>query len=130
MGANLSLTFTDPNACSLAGSLCLQISSPPATKPSLGDLPEGCVALILEYLNPQEICKLARLNRAFRGASWADFVWESKLPVNYEDLIGRVLGDDLKDKLCKREIYTRLCRANAFDDGTKVRSFNFYLFGL
>ncbi|KAJ6341859.1 hypothetical protein OIU78_009911 [Salix suchowensis] len=63
--------------------------------------------------------RLAKLNRAFRGASWADFVWESKLPVNYEDLIRRVFGDGLEDKLCKREVYTRLCRANTFDGGTK-----------
>ena len=43
-------------------------------KPTLGDLPESCVALILEYMDPPQICKLAKLNRAFRGASWADFV--------------------------------------------------------
>jgi hypothetical protein len=48
-------------------------------KPNLGDVPEGCVALILTHLDPPEICKLAWLNRAFRGASSADFVWESKL---------------------------------------------------
>ncbi|XP_011029186.1 PREDICTED: F-box protein PP2-A12 isoform X3 [Populus euphratica] len=120
MGANLSSSFADPNVYSLVGSLCLQPSPPPPRiKPGLGDLPESCVALVLEYLNPSEICRLAKLNRAFRGASWADFVWESKLPVNYEDLIERVFGDGLEDKLCKREVYTRLCRANTFDDGTK-----------
>ncbi|KAJ6962497.1 hypothetical protein NC652_001224 [Populus alba x Populus x berolinensis] len=120
MGANLSSSFADPNVYSLVGSLCLQPSPPPPRiKPGLGDLPESCVALVLEYLNPSEICRLAKLNRAFRGASWADFIWESKLPVNYEDLIERVFGEGLEDKLCKREVYTRLCRANTFDDGTK-----------
>ncbi|KAG8659273.1 F-box protein PP2-A12 [Manihot esculenta] len=116
MGANLSSVFVDPNPLSRYGSL----SSPsPTPYPTLEDLPESCVALILGYLDPPQICKLARLNRAFRGASWADFVWESKLPTNYDRLIQRVLGDDFPRKISKREIYTRLCRANTFDGGTK-----------
>jgi hypothetical protein len=80
------------------------------------------VALLLVYLDPPEICKLARLNRAFRGASLADFVWESKLPSNYEVLVREVLGE-LPENLGKREIYARLCRANSLDGGTKVLFF-------
>lgn len=91
----------------------------PLSKPGLGDLPESCVASILGYLEPTEICTLARLNRAFRGASWADFVWESKLPSNYGVLVREILGDSLGN-LSKREIYARLCRPNSFDGGTKV----------
>ncbi|KAD5508296.1 hypothetical protein E3N88_15999 [Mikania micrantha] len=49
----------------------------------LGDLPESVVGSVLVHLSPQEICRFAGLNRAFRGASSADFVWESKLPENY-----------------------------------------------
>ncbi|GMN32341.1 hypothetical protein TIFTF001_003618 [Ficus carica] len=90
----------------------------PPSKPGLGDLPESCVASILGYLEPTEICTLARLNRAFRGASWADFVWESKLPSNYGVLVREILGDSLGN-LSKREIYARLCRPNSFDGGTK-----------
>ncbi|KAF5734469.1 F-box protein PP2-A12-like [Tripterygium wilfordii] len=69
-------------------------------------------------VRPSEICKLASLNRAFRGASWADFVWESKLPHNYPILIDKVVGD-LPRKLGRREIYERLCKVNTFDGGTK-----------
>ncbi|KAJ9173538.1 hypothetical protein P3X46_016661 [Hevea brasiliensis] len=116
MGANLSSVFVDPNVLSLYGYLSSQSST---SNPTLGDLPESCVASIIAYLDPPEICKLARLNRAFRGASWADFVWESKLPTNYVRLIQRVLGDDLPRNISRREIYTRLCRANTFDGGTK-----------
>ncbi|KAL0331315.1 UNVERIFIED_CONTAM: F-box protein PP2-A13 [Sesamum angustifolium] len=87
----------------------------------LGDLPESCVASVLSYLDPPQICRVAMLNRAFRGASSADFVWESKLPLNYEDVIGRVFEKDgVSFKgLCKRDIYARLCRPNSFDGGTK-----------
>ncbi|WCJ26176.1 F-box protein PP2-A12 [Euphorbia peplus] len=117
MGANFSSAFCDPTVlCSL--SYQSQFQSKP-TKISLGDLPESCVALIIEYLDPPEICKLARLNRAFRGASWADFVWESKLPTNYQTLMRRIVGDDCTRKSSKREVFTRLCRANTFDGGTK-----------
>lgn len=91
---------------------------PPSPEPSLGDLPEGCVASILVYLDPPEICTLSRLNRAFRFASSADFVWESKLPPNYDFLIRRVF-DDFPSKLCMKDMYARLCQQNSLDGGTK-----------
>lgn len=108
MGSSLSLYNSD-----LDGSTNSQ------SKTDLGDLPESCVASILGYLEPTDICRLARLNRAFRGASWADFVWESKLPSNYGVLVRKILGDSVQN-LGKREIYARLCRPNSFDGGTKV----------
>ncbi|KAM7257494.1 hypothetical protein ACFE04_013235 [Oxalis oulophora] len=119
MGVNFSGLFVGPpNANLLVQS-----------KSSLGDLPEGCVALVMEKLDPSDICKLAKLNKAFRGASWADFVWESKLPNNYLFLFNRIFGnnynynndddDGCLGKLGKREIYTKLCKVNSFDDGTK-----------
>ncbi|KAJ6344227.1 hypothetical protein OIU76_005866 [Salix suchowensis] len=73
MGANLS-----------CATLCDTNGEGPSSKPRLGDIPESCLALVLMHLDPPDICKLARLNRAFRGASSADFIWESKLPSNYK----------------------------------------------
>ncbi|OMP09642.1 hypothetical protein COLO4_05266 [Corchorus olitorius] len=105
MGANFSALFNQDG-----------LSSVSSSSPSLGDLPESCVASIIGYLDPPEICKLAKLNRAFRGASWADFVWESKLPPNYQLLVDKIFGF-VPEKLGKRDIYTRLCRANTFDGG-------------
>ncbi|CAG7861227.1 unnamed protein product [Brassica rapa] len=87
-------------------------------KPGLGDLPESCVALILEKLDPVEICRFSKLNRAFRSASWADFVWESKLPHDYRSILEKILGG-FPEKLRKRDIYNFLSRVNSFDDGTK-----------
>ncbi|CAI0476452.1 unnamed protein product [Linum tenue] len=121
MGANISSIFMDPaTARSLFGAFAVPIQQPPR-RPTLGDLPESCVAPILANLDPVEICKLATLNRACRGASWADFVWESKLPENYRALMERVLGVEDADgkRISKREIYTRLCAANTIDDGSK-----------
>ncbi|TQD87982.1 hypothetical protein C1H46_026480 [Malus baccata] len=59
-------------------------------RPSLGDIPESCVACVFIYLTLLEICNLARLNRAFRGATSSDSAWESKLPLNYHDLLDLV----------------------------------------
>ncbi|KAG8382293.1 hypothetical protein BUALT_Bualt05G0061700 [Buddleja alternifolia] len=98
-------------------------SSAAVPSPGLGDLPESCVASVLVYLDPPQICQMAMLNRAFRGASSADFVWESKLPLNYGDVIDRVFERDddggVCRGLCKRDIYSRLCTPNSFDGGTK-----------
>ncbi|KAI7733708.1 hypothetical protein M8C21_021506, partial [Ambrosia artemisiifolia] len=86
-------------------------SGPPET--GLGDLPESVVGSVLGYLNPQQICRVAALNRAFRAASSADFVWESKV-FDHED------GDDkLLLNLCKKDIYARLSRPNSIDGDTK-----------
>jgi hypothetical protein len=53
---------------------------------SLGDMPESCVAAVLLYLDPPEICHVARLNHAFRGTASADCVWAAKLPATYCNL--------------------------------------------
>ncbi|KAK6935332.1 Phloem protein 2-like [Dillenia turbinata] len=111
MGAGISGFFFN----NFGGVTC---SSSNSSLTNLGDLPESCVALVLRNLDPPEICKLAGLNRAFRGASWADFVWESKLPSNYQSLIDK-FPNNFPSNLSKRDIYSRLCRLNSFDDGTK-----------
>ncbi|XP_071709027.1 F-box protein PP2-A11-like [Rutidosis leptorrhynchoides] len=81
---------------------------------NLGDLPESCVALILSYLNPVDICKLARVNRAFRSASTADFIWISKLPSNYRQLVETLSINDTK-KLEEKQIFAKLSRPVSFD---------------
>lgn len=76
--------------------------------PTLGELPECCVALILGYVDPPQICQLATLNRTFRAASSVDFVWESKLPTNYDVLVNKIFNN-FPANLGKREIYATLC---------------------
>ncbi|KAK1304327.1 F-box protein PP2-A13 [Acorus calamus] len=93
-----------------------------ANFPGLGDIPEGCVAAVLVHLNPVEICRLARLNSAFRGASSADFVWDSKLPVNYRYLLGVIGEDDRLAMMTKKEIYARLSRHNSFDGAQRFQT--------
>lgn len=113
MGGNISFGVSDTD---------------PPLKSRLGDMPESCVASVLMYLDPPEICKLARLNRAFRAASSADFIWESKLPPNYRYLAEKVIDKETLVKLGKRDIYARLCGPNSFDNGTKVPSLSLSLY--
>uniref|UniRef100_A0ACD5TNF2 Uncharacterized protein n=1 Tax=Avena sativa TaxID=4498 RepID=A0ACD5TNF2_AVESA len=116
MGAGVSSLFFGIGGAATAA------AAPGAT--GLGDLPELCVAEVLLRLDAPEICGLARLNHAFRGAAGADFVWEAKLPENYRHLIGYVEGGGEEGRRRRRragnkEIYARLSRPVTFDDGTK-----------
>lgn len=88
--------------------------------PSLGDIPESCVACVILHLTPPEICNLARLNRAFRGAASSDSVWERKLPSNYKDLLD-LLPVERYRSLSKKGVFALLSRPIPFDDGNKVR---------
>ncbi|XP_049408071.1 F-box protein PP2-A15-like [Solanum stenotomum] len=87
-------------------------------RPGLGDIPENCVACVFMYLTPPEICNLARLNHAFRGAASSDSVWDSKLPSNYHHLLD-VLPQRIYEGLSKKDIFAFLCRPVPFDDGNK-----------
>ncbi|KAL3524239.1 hypothetical protein ACH5RR_017073 [Cinchona calisaya] len=90
-------------------------------QPGLEDLPESCVALILSYFEPCEICRLALLNRKFRQASLADTVWETKLPKNYEILVKKLFTrqeETSQQILSKKDIYARLCSATRFAGDT------------
>ncbi|KAL8094825.1 F-box protein PP2-A15 [Apium graveolens] len=86
--------------------------------PGLGDIPESCVACVFLYLTPPEICNLARLNRAFRGAASSDAVWISKLPNNYLDLL-HLLPPERYQHLSKKDIFAILSRPLPFDGGNK-----------
>nr|AWL54286.1 phloem protein 2-1 [Boehmeria nivea] len=105
MGASLSSLAEGPNGSGGGG-------------PGLGDIPESCVACVFMYLTPPEICNLARLNRAFRGAASSDSVWEAKLPANYQDLLD-LLPPERHRSLSKKDIFALLSRPLPFHDGHK-----------
>ncbi|XP_015055380.1 F-box protein PP2-A13 [Solanum pennellii] len=88
-------------------------------KPKFDDIPEACVALLLSYLDPPEICKLSRINRLFRAASSADFIWEPKLPSNYNYILQKLLALNVDDALCKKDIFAKLSSPRSFDGDTK-----------
>ncbi|KAG5626847.1 hypothetical protein H5410_012065 [Solanum commersonii] len=95
------------------------MSLPLTQIPKLDDIPEACVALLLSYLDPPEICKLSRINRVFRAASSADFIWEPKLPSNYNYILQQLLALKVDDALCKKDLFAKLSSPRSFDGGTK-----------
>lgn len=103
MGASLS-SLTDPTNL---------------TSPGLGDIPESCVACVFLNLTPPEICNLARLNRAFRGAASSDSVWETKLPENYHRILDLVAPPEQWQGLSKKDVFALLSRRIQFDGSTK-----------
>ncbi|GMP50127.1 hypothetical protein CsSME_00016867 [Camellia sinensis var. sinensis] len=105
MGASLS-SLTESNGSSNGGGS------------GFGDIPESCVACVFLYLTPPEICNLARLNRAFRGAASSDSVWESKLPSNYHDILN-LMPPERHQNLTKKDIFALLSRPFPFGDGNK-----------
>ncbi|KAL6585429.1 hypothetical protein OROMI_002073 [Orobanche minor] len=89
-------------------------------RPGLGDIPESCVACAFLHLSPPEICNLARLNRAFRGAASSDAVWETKLPSNYHHILDLLPHPDVHKNLTKKDIFALLSRPLPFEDDNKV----------
>ncbi|KAK6777435.1 hypothetical protein RDI58_024152 [Solanum bulbocastanum] len=106
------------NASSSIDSTRSGLSNPSSKSKKLEDIPEACVALVLSYLNPPEICMMGRINRAFHAASSADFIWESKLPSNYKYILEKLLGRSVTG-MRKKDIFAKLSRSNYFDGGTK-----------
>ncbi|KAK4280386.1 hypothetical protein QN277_012015 [Acacia crassicarpa] len=102
------------------------IAASSSSSTGLGDLPESCISCVFMNLEPEDICKLARVNKTFHRASCADFVWESKFPPAFKFLLNQVLGgagDDDQQKLqnsfTNKQIYATLCRPNRFHSGSK-----------
>lgn len=107
MGASLSNTTENGTATGRMG---------------LGDMPESCVACVFMYLTPPDICNLARLNRAFRGAASSDAVWECKLPANFQHMLD-LLPPWRHQGLSKKNIFALLSRPVSFDNDNKVYEF-------
>lgn len=87
--------------------------------PTLGGLPESCVASIIRYMDPPQICQLTTFNRAFNVASSTDFFGESKFASNYHLILNKIF-DNFPIDLGKFDIYVPLCSLNDLDKGTKV----------
>jgi hypothetical protein len=77
--------------------------------PSLGDLPEHCIAAILSRLSPGEVVRSTCVCPSFRAAANFDFVWEIMLPQKYQDLLA--LDPDVVPTqfASKREVFEHLC---------------------
>jgi hypothetical protein len=87
----------------------------------LGNLPAGCIALILAYTSPWDVARLALVNRTFGEASGCDLVWENMLPFNYSEVVSLAMNyRPLAPYNSKRDLYHLLCKQIFLQDGTEV----------
>ncbi|KDP38872.1 hypothetical protein JCGZ_05029 [Jatropha curcas] len=80
-------------------------------------LPEGCVSKILSFTSPLDVCRSSLVSSDFRSAMDSDAVWERFLPVDYHDILSRLVTP-LKFS-SKKELYLRLCEPVLIDAGRK-----------
>ncbi|OAE35831.1 hypothetical protein AXG93_4225s1350 [Marchantia polymorpha subsp. ruderalis] len=72
------------------------------------DLPESCIAHVLCFLSTKDIAISACTNRAFRGASLSDAVWQAKLPKDYTEVLAKA-KDGARAFDSKKQIFDYLC---------------------
>ncbi|XP_022973918.1 F-box protein At2g02240-like [Cucurbita maxima] len=83
---------------------------PTAAAVGFSALPEGCIAHILSFTSPQDVCRFASVSSTFRSAADADDIWERFLPLEYGAEISDALSHIFPPFASKKELYLHLCR--------------------
>ncbi|CAL5321946.1 hypothetical protein CsSME_00000087 [Camellia sinensis var. sinensis] len=83
-------------------------------------LPEGCIANVLSLTSPGDACRLSLVASLFRSAAESDGVWETFLPSDYMDIIGRAVDPTPSSPWSKKQLYLWLSdNSLIIDNGTK-----------
>uniref|UniRef100_A0A7C9AMC6 F-box domain-containing protein n=1 Tax=Opuntia streptacantha TaxID=393608 RepID=A0A7C9AMC6_OPUST len=83
-------------------------------------LPEECVSTILSLSTPRDACRAAAACSALLSAATSDFVWESFLPNDYNEILSRA-DQSLVGKVgSKKELFFMLCSSLPIDAGNKI----------
>ncbi|CAL5363103.1 unnamed protein product [Camellia sinensis] len=83
-------------------------------------LPEGCIANVLSLTSPGDACRLSLVASLFRSAAESDGVWETFLPSDYVDIIGRAVDPTPSSPWSKKQLYLWLSdNSLIIDNGTK-----------
>ncbi|KAJ9703202.1 hypothetical protein PVL29_004831 [Vitis rotundifolia] len=83
-------------------------------------LPEGCIAGILAWTSPRDVCRMSAVSPEFLSAAESDALWENFLPADYREIIG--LSSESSSHLSissKKEVFFRLCNSPLLIDGGK-----------
>ncbi|KAK9215637.1 hypothetical protein WN944_007642 [Citrus x changshan-huyou] len=83
-------------------------------------LPEDCFAHILSYTSPRDVCRLSLVSSTVRFAADSDNVWEKFLPVDYQEILSRLVLP--LAYISKKELFMRLCSPVLIDQGKKTFS--------
>lgn len=82
-------------------------------------LPEDCVAHILSFTSPIDVCRVSLISSIVKSMADSDNVWEKFLPHNYQGIVSRLVDPPLSCS-SKKELLARLCKPQLIDDGNKV----------
>ncbi|KAK7376340.1 hypothetical protein VNO78_34806 [Psophocarpus tetragonolobus] len=81
------------------------------------NLPEGCIANVLSFTSPKDVCRLSLVSSTFRSAADSDAVWDRFLPSDYDTLISQSSSFSLPSK---KHLYLFLTQKPLLlDDGKK-----------
>ncbi|AES87270.1 putative phloem protein [Medicago truncatula] len=84
-------------------------------------LPEDCVAHILSFTSPIDVCRVSLISSIVKSMADSDNVWEKFLPHNYQGIVSRLVDPPLSCS-SKKELLARLCKPQLIDDGNKMFS--------
>lgn len=82
------------------------------------NLPEGCIANILSFTSPRDVCRLSLLSSTFRSAAQSDAVWNKFLPSDFHTILSQSSSLSLPSK---KDLFLYLCQKPLLiDDGKMV----------
>nr|XP_016468908.1 PREDICTED: F-box protein PP2-B10-like isoform X1 [Nicotiana tabacum] len=71
-------------------------------------LPEDCIAKILAFTSPLDVCRFSLVSKPVRPAAESDSVWEKFLPSDYESIVAGSMSP-IPDFHSKKDLYVHLC---------------------
>lgn len=87
-------------------------------------LPEGCVSEIVSFTSASDASRLSSVSKEFKSAAESDLVWESFLPLDYQDIISTAVYP--VKFATKKDLYIRLSDSPVLIHGGKMVTFMFY----
>ncbi|EPS58423.1 hypothetical protein M569_16391 [Genlisea aurea] len=83
-------------------------------------LQERCLAEVLSFTSPKDVCRLSAVHSSFRNASSSDIIWERLLPWDYREIISRAVDDEFLERF---ESKRKLDRSFSLDKASGKKCF-------
>ncbi|KAK8464767.1 hypothetical protein PHAVU_010G078180 [Phaseolus vulgaris] len=81
------------------------------------NLSEGCIAIILSFISPRDVCRLSLVSSTFRSAAESDAVWDRFLPSDLHTLLSQSSSSSFPSK---KHLYLHLCHNPLLIDHGKM----------
>lgn len=81
-------------------------------------LPLECIAHVLSFTTPRDVCRASLVDKAFLAAAETDALWERFLPSDRGEILSRAV--DPVEYASPKELYLRLCDPILVDQAQMV----------